>query len=395
MTNVSDDFLWGAATSPHQVEGNNTNSGFWRTERLIPGMQRSGDALDSYHRYREDMKLLAEAGLNSYRFGIEWARIEPDDGAFSVAELQHYRRMIDYALELGLEPVITLNHFSVPRWFEDQGDWNSPSAVAKFQRYVTQATSILEDVQWVLTMNEPNVLTKLAALPVIGAALARGDGGAVTDTMKALPPETFSERLIEIHSAARQVVRDRTPANVGWSIAAQAFTPTEGNESKYREVFWAFEGIYYEASREDDFIGIQAYTSQPIDADGPVDHPPAENNTLTGAAFRPDSLGIAVRQAWEATGGVPILVTENGIATSDDAQRVAYTRGALDGLFEAMDDGVDVRGYIHWSLLDNYEWGHWTPTYGLIEVDRETFERRPKASLAWLGSVSKNAGRLT
>jgi beta-glucosidase len=110
---------------------------------------------------------------------------------------------------------------------------------------------------------------------------------------------------------------------------------------------------------------------------------------LTGWEFYPSALGASVRRAWTVTGGTPIVVTENGIATGDDARRIAYTTGALDALAEAMGAGVDVRGYIHWSLLDNYEWGHWDPTFGLVAVDRETFERRPKPSLAWLGGVAK------
>src|SRR4030095_10445353 len=149
---------------------------------------------------------------------------------------------------------------------------------------------------------------------------------------------------------------------------------------------------YLEAARGDDFIGVQAYSSQLVDENGLVPHAPHPDNTLVGTAYRPDALGQAVRHTWEITGGVPILVTENGIATADDDRRIAYTSGALDGLFAAMADGVDGRGSLHWSALDNYEWGHWEPTFGLIGVDRETFERTPKPSLAWLGDVALNGG---
>ncbi len=112
-----------------------------------------------------------------------------------------------------------------------------------------------------------------------------------------------------------------------------------------------------------------------------------------GTAYRPDALSIAVRHTTEVTGGLPILITENGIATSDDTRRIAYTSEALEHLGKTIADGVDVRGYLHWSLLDNYEWGHWAPTFGLVEVDRETFERRPKPSLAWLGETARR-GRI-
>jgi beta-glucosidase len=135
---------------------------------------------------------------------------------------------------------------------------------------------------------------------------------------------------------------------------------------------------------------VQAYSSQEVDANGLVPHPPHPENTLVGTAYRPDALAMAVRHAWEATLGVPILVTENGIATADDAQRIRYTRDALRHLKNTIDDGIDVRGYLHWSLLDNFEWGHWEPTFGLIAVDRDTFTRTPKPSLAWLGQVARS-----
>jgi beta-glucosidase len=147
--------------------------------------------------------------------------------------------------------------------------------------------------------------------------------------------------------------------------------------------------MYLEAAREDDFIGVQSYTSQMVDKDGVVPHAEDPSNTLMGWAYRPDAPGIAIRHTREILGEVPILVTENGIATDDDERRIEYTTGALNRVLDAIADGIDVRGYVHWSLLDNFEWGRWHPTFGLIAVDRETFERRPKPSLAWLGAISR------
>jgi beta-glucosidase len=193
---------------------------------------------------------------------------------------------------------------------------------------------------------------------------------------------------VAAHHAVRDIVRQRVGAKVGWTIANPALTATRGNEDKLVEVRYAQEDLYLEGSIGDDFVGVQSYSSQEVDANGIVPHPDHPDNTLTGAAYRPDALGIAVRHAWEVT-GLPILVTENGIATADDERRIAYTREALTHLFAAVDDGVDVRGYLHWSALDNYEWGHWKPTFGLIAVDRETFERHPKPSLAWLGDMAR------
>ena len=402
MTTFPADFLWGASTSPHQIEGNNVNSDWWAREALVPGMELSGDANDSYHRYREDMTLLAEAGLNAYRFGIEWARIEPRPGVFSPALIAHYRRMIDTALELGIQPIITLHHFSSPAWFAERGGWNAPDAAETFARYVETISPILEGVSHVVTINEPNMLAMILNME---AAAARGDleqwqsptVESQGDSEYKQPPLPVPEPedgvpLVHAHHAARDVLRDRTGAKVGWSVACQAFTPAPGGEARLKEVRWAFEDYYLDAARSDDFIGVQTYTSQQVDKDGLVPHPESPDNTMIGTAYRPDSLSISVAHAAEVTGR-PILVTENGIATPDDERRIDYTQKALRGLAANMADGVQVDGYLHWSLLDNYEWGHWSPTFGLVAVDRTTFVRTPKPSLAWLGRVAGSHGQ--
>lgn len=401
-------FLWGASTAPHQIEGNNVASDFWANEGMMPGMERSGDACDSYHRYEEDMRLLAENGYNAYRFGIEWARIEPVRGHISRAELAHYRRMIETARRLGLTPVVTLHHFTSPLWFAQNGGWTADDAIDAFRSYVEVVCTILEGVEWVATMNEPNMLAMMATMaklmqermaaewqsPTVESAHDGSEGageGQAARRPSVLPdpdPE-IGRRLIEAHHAARGIVRERVGAKVGWTVANGALVARPGSEEKLRELRYVREDMYLEAARGDDFIGVQSYSSQWVGPDGVEPHPPHPDNTLVGTAFRPDSLGLAVRHAAEVT-GAPVLVTENGIATADDARRIAYTTEALRHLHAAMQDGVDVRGYLHWSLLDNFEWGHWEPTFGLVAVDRETFVRTPKPSLAWLGSVAQN-----
>ncbi|HKU11576.1 MAG TPA: family 1 glycosylhydrolase [Sinomonas sp.] len=405
MNSFPPGFLWGASTAPHQIEGNNLNSDWWVQEQTVPGMEPSGDAIDSYHRYREDMQLLAGAGLNSYRFGIEWARIEPLPGRFSRAELAHYRRMIETAFELGITPVVTLSHFTTPRWFAEEGGWLGDRAVERFAAYVAEATSILGGVEWVATMNEPNMLAMMVTMrrmmtmgpqPQEEQAPEEWQSPTVDqDPRPQLPPPDpeIGARLVEAHHAAREIIRERTGAKVGWTVANRAFVARPGAEAKKRELEHVWEDLYLEGSAGDDFVGVQSYSSQWVGQDGIEPHPQSPDNTLVGTAYRPDAIGIALRHTAEVTGGLPILITENGIATGDDARRIAYTSEALRHVSEAVDDGIDVRGYLHWSLLDNYEWGHWEPTFGLISVDRETFARTPKPSLAWLGSVAR-AGAL-
>lgn len=388
------EFLWGASTSPHQIEGNNLNSDWWAKEHTFPQLfQPSGDALDGYHRYPEDMQLLADAGLNAYRFGIEWARIEPVEGHISRAELAHYRRMIDTALDAGLTPVVTLQHFTVPAWFQQAGGWLAPEAIDRFRSFVQASTEILTDVPYIVTINEPNVLALMSLMDsaisggtfdLQAAAANRSEGLA-----RVVPDPAVGDRLLEAHAAAREILHASVSGKVGWSVAGQAFQSTPGNEERFVEVKYAWEDKFLEAAREDDFIGVQAYTSQLVDATGIVPHPEDAGNTLTGWAYRPDAIGIALRNAAEVTRGVPALITENGIATTDDQRRIAYTSDALAHVAQAMTDGIDVRGYLHWSALDNYEWGDWEATFGLIAVDRTTFQRHPKPSLGWLGNVAR------
>jgi beta-glucosidase len=382
------DFLWGASTAAHQVEGDNVLSDWWALEHTPGiGLDRSGDAVDHYHRYPQDMALLADAGLNAYRFSVEWARIETSEGEFSRAALQHYRRMIGTARDLGLMPVVTLHHFTVPQWFAAQGGWTADGALDRFDRYLEAVSPIVRDVEWVVTINEPNIL---ALMGKVREAMASG----ARPTKVMLPDESLGHVLVQAHRRAVGIVRERTSAKVGWSVAGQALTPTPGNEEVLRRVSYTFEDLYLEGSVGDDFIGVQSYTSQPVDQDGIVPHPPHPDNTLTGWAYRPDALGIALRHTHAVTGGMPILITENGIATTDDQRRIEYTREALSHMLSAVEDGLDVRGYLHWSALDNFEWGQWKPTFGLIGVDRETFERHPKPSLAWLGQVAQANGAL-
>ncbi|MEV6138985.1 family 1 glycosylhydrolase [Nocardia sp. NPDC051990] len=382
-------FLWGASTSPHQTEGDNLNSDWWVLENsgipLIP--ERSGDALDSYHRYSEEMALLAEAGLNAYRFGVEWARIEPERGELSRAALAHYRRMVDTALGCGLTPVVTLHHFTNPRWFTELGGWTNPEAVGHFAGFVRAVAPILSDVPWICTINEPNMVASMAAVQ-----RHITDPNALRNIAFGLPPEPDLDSgriLIDAHHAATAILRAETDAAVGWSVAQQAFVASPGCQEQLAEANRVWEDPYLAAARDDDFLGTQAYTSRTVGPDGPIPHPDSPDNTLTNWAYRPDALGLAVRHAWEVTDGTPVLVTENGIATADDARRIAYTTEALTSLGQAMADGIDVRGYLHWSALDNYEWGHWLPTFGLIAVDRQTFTRTAKPSLSWLGGLAR------
>ncbi|KRF26598.1 beta-glucosidase [Phycicoccus sp. Soil803] len=376
-----EDFLWGAATAGHQTEGNNTNSDWWAREtRGDPAIaDRSGDACDSYHRYPEDMRLLADAGLNSYRFSLEWCRIQPEPDYFSRAEIDHYRRMVDTCHEHGLNPVVTLHHFTIPQWLAAEGGWRHPDAADLFARFTEAILPVVsEGVHWVCTINEPNMI----------ASSTRQDATGLLGNLPQSDPQV-SDVLVEVHKRARDVLSSVPRIRSGWAIATQAVQAEPGGEVLAHSYSYAIEDFFLEAARGDDWVGVQAYTRTVIGPNGPRPVPQDSETTLTGWEYYPSALGYGIRNAWDLTRGVPILVTENGIATADDTRRIAYTHGALTALHQALDEGITVRGYLHWSALDNYEWGSYRPTFGLIAVDRNTFIRTAKPSLRWLGDTAK------
>jgi beta-glucosidase len=376
-------FLWGAATSGHQTEGNNVNSDYWHREyaegSTVPEV--SGDACDSFHRYPQDIALLAGIGLNSYRFSLEWSRIEPERGHVSVAMLDHYRRMVECCHRHGLTPMVTLNHFTVPRWMATLGGWRNPAAAELFARFTEIALPIVRDVEWVCTINEPNIIA-------CRDGADRPDAEPVAYGM-ARPDRQVSAELARAHRMSRDVLASIAGVRSGWTVATQAIHALPGCDEQAYEYSYPLEEYFLEAARDDDFVGVQAYTRTFVGRAGALPPPAGTETTLTGWEYFPDALGIGVRNAWKVAGGVPVLVTENGIATADDDRRIDYTRDALAGLHEAMADGVEVRGYYHWSALDNYEWGHYAPTFGLIAVDRTTFARQVKPSARWLGAVAR------
>lgn len=386
-TRFPDGFLWGASTAAHQIEGNNTNSDWWYKEHSGTSdvQEPSLDACDSYHRWREDMDLMVELGFTDYRFSIEWARIEPAEGRFSNAELAHYRRMVEGAVERGLRPMVTLHHFTVPHWFEERGSWTADGAVELFARYVAATAPVIaEDVRHVCTINEPNMIAVMAGLAKAGNV---GFPPAGLPT----PDAETTDAVIAAHHAAVAAVRAINPEiQVGWTIANQVYQALPGAEEATAAYRHPREDVFIEASRNDDWIGVQSYTRTKIGNDGPIPAPEDAERTLTQWEYYPTALGYALRHTADVVGpDVALIVTENGMATADDNRRMDYMTGALGEVSAALRDGLNIHGYLHWSLLDNYEWGSFKPTFGLIAVDPLTFERTAKPSAVWLGEMGR------
>jgi beta-glucosidase len=387
------DFLIGAATAAHQVEGNNLNADLWDAEwtRQSIFAEPSGDACDSYHRYPEDIALLAKAGLDAYRFGVEWARVEPEDGFFSRAELDHYRRVAATCHEHGVSPIITLQHFTSPKWFARRGGWAAEDSADRFARYAEQVGRHMGDlVRWVCTINEANLGGMDEQPPYIGTS--DGSIDAVRDERPA-PLGGFPHKDIAVmtraHKRAVEGYKSAAPeAMTGWTLSLADLQAVEGGEELLDRVRRKGQLDYLDVSAEDDFVGVQTYSRGVLGPEGPVRLPKGTPRMQTGWEIYPEAVEHTVRLAAAHTGR-PVLVTENGIATAEDGQRISYTAEVFAGLLRCIEDGVDLRGYLHWTLLDNFEWmAGYSKTFGLIAIDRETYERLPKQSLAWLGAVA-------
>lgn len=394
-------FLWGAATAAHQVEGNNINSDLWVLEHLQPTIfaEPSGDACDHYHRYVDDIRMLAGLGFNTYRFSIEWARIEPEQGFFSNAELGHYRRMLATCHESKVQPMVTFSHFTSPRWFAALGGWESDGSVDLFARYAERAAKHLGDlISYATTFNEPNVPMLLTWMNFDIPA-----GSMVERAARAVGSDRFGSFFL----AAREKLRDHMIAAhhrglaamksgpgkypVGVNIAMtddQAVGPDSGRDRKREEVY----GAWLHAASASDFVGVQTYTRARVGKSKDLPPEPGVELTQVGREFWPEALGETIRYA-AAQAKVPVYVTENGIATEDDSRRIEYIRRALSAVRKCLADKVDVRGYIHWTLMDNFEWMFgFRPKFGLMAVNRSTQERLPKPSARYLGDIARRNG---
>ncbi len=396
-------FLWGTAISAYQSEGNNTNSDAWLMENLQPSMfkERSGDACDSYHRYAEDFAIAAGLGFNAYRLGIEWARIEPSEGKFSNAELDHYARMLESCRARGLKPVVTFNHFTVPLWFAMRGGFEVSDAPDLFARYCGKAAEHLGALMHLATtFNEANIqlLVNLfpqfaAGIPKARAAIAAAAQATASPKFSRLAyaePEVVTPAMQEAHRkgyAAIKAARPKLP--VGLTLTTQDIQSVgdPALADTYRERLY---GGWVDVARSHaDFFGVQTYTRFRVGADGFVAPPAGAELTLSGYEYYPQALAATIRWAHKAI-GKPIYVTESGIATNEDSRRIAFIDQALDGVRACLDEGIPVHSYLYWSLLDNFEWtsGYGVP-FGLVAVDRQSFRRTPRPSAHHLGAIAR------
>jgi beta-glucosidase len=393
------EFLWGSSTSAHQVEGGNIAND-WSEWEGSPGalaIEPSGLAIDQYERFDDDFALLASLGQNAHRFSLEWSRIEPAPGTFDEGELQHYADVLTSLHRHGLTPVVTLHHKTVPLWFARRGGWLAPDALEHFARYANAVASRLgSQMSYVCTINEPQIIAVFGHLT-----------GQFPPALRDAPAAELVNRvLMQAHRIGVAALRAHAPASlVGTCLQLVPLSPLRPDDPEDVETTALLRRLIVDDHLADlraggdvgDWVGLQYYTRAAVDSRLPGLIAPASadvESTQMGWEIYPEGFGQMIRAA--ASTGLPVLVTENGVATADDGQRLRYLQSHLHELRAAMRDGVDVRGYLHWSAFDNFEWNHgYMPTFGLIGIDRDNgLERivRPSAvaygCLATTGQLS-------
>ncbi len=377
-------FLWGSATSAHQVEGNNVRSDWWEWEqRVQPVEKRSGEACNQYMLYEQDFKLAKKLGHKAHRLSLEWSRIEPEEGVFNQDEIDHYKRVLKTLKDLDFEVMLTLHHFTIPQWLAEKGGWEKAESVKYFARFVEKIVPEVKDyVDLWITINEPGIIAY---------------EGYITCKFPPQKKNRWSAfkvlwNLAQAHKKAYKTIHKlTTQPKVGFTNNVTSFHTYHQHspiENLIKIIYEYFNNhlIYLLTGKTSDFLGLNYYNHQYISLSGKAKLPLLvdvsefkKDISDMGWEIHPD--GIFDILVDFDNYKLPIYITENGIATDNDDRRVRFLLSYLENVYQAIKAGVDVRGYCYWSLLDNFEWSSgFEPEFGLIEVDRETQKRTVKPS---------------
>lgn len=394
--NFPDGFLWGTATSAHQVEGNNTNTDWWEWEQTnLPEEHRSGIGCDQYNRYPEDFKMAKKLGHKAHRLSLEWSRIEPEEGIFNQDAIEHYKTVLQELKKHDLVVMLTIHHFTLPLWLSKIGGWENGKSVEVFDRFVQKIVPEIKDyVDLWITINEPGIVAY---------------EGYITTKF---PPQKKSRfkalkvlwNLSQAHKRAYKIIHHHNcQAKVGLSNNVTSFNTYHQHsllENGIKLIYEYFTNhfIYNLTGKTHDFLGLNYYNHQYISLSGKTKLP----KLVDVSEFKKDVSDMG----WEIhPSGIfdilvdfndyklPIYITENGIATDNDDRRVRFLLSYLQNVYQAIKSGVDVKGYIYWSLLDNFEWSSgYLPHFGLVGVNRKTMERDIKPSAYVYKEIIQNNG---
>ena len=397
------DFLWGSSTSSHQVEGNANNQWTkWEQENAEklsldasndlewlpnwkdiannatdPKNYLSGNGIEHYARYKDDFKFLKKLGMNAFRFSFEWSRLQPSEGQWDKDVLRHYHDYIAELRTLNIEPIVTLFHWTLPTWFTDQGGFAKKDNIKYFVNYANKVIEEFgEDISYLITLNEPNVYTAFGYLT----------GTWPPQTKNIITAYKVYRNLISTHNRTYKVIKKQAP-RIRIGIAAQLadvralhkFNPINSVVIKLYAYFanwWFLDKI----KNNSDFIGLNYYFTEYRNWRGKTVNPKSPLSDL-GWYMEPSGIYPLISTVWNRYKKT-IIITENGLADAEDSKREWWLEETLQALQKALTDGIDLKGYLYWSLFDNFEWAYgWWPRFGLIAINRQSMERtiRPSA----------------
>ena len=432
MADFPEGFVFGAATSSYQIEGavdaDGRGESIWDQFSHTPGKVEGGDtgdvAADHYRRYREDIELLARAGLDAYRFSISWPRVYPRGwGSLNRAGLDFYERLVDSLLERNIEPWVCLFHWDLPRRVQSLGGWSERDTIGRFSDYaLTVARRLADRVRFWMPINEPGIFAILGHLVGVHAPGIRNldqcvaaahhlnvATAAAADALRSVRNDLVIGNALALNwiepatdSGSDVDAAARRDAFMNRAFLEPLFSGSYPEEVEELFQPWVLEDDLERCRGRLDFIGVNYYTRLKVvaregaklleSAMTPVDR--AAEVTAMGWEVYPQGLRRQLTRLHEDFEGVPLYVTENGAAFDDqpdrggrvdDSRRIDFLERHLASCQEAIESGVDLRGYFVWSLLDNFEWAEgYGKRFGIVRVDYDTLERTPKASYDWL-----------
>jgi len=373
------DFLWGTATAAYQVEGGINNCDW---SKIYP----AGRACDHYNLYEQDFDLIEELGNNAYRFSIEWSRIEPEKGNFDKQEIDHYRKVLSALKKRNVKSFVTLWHFSTPDWLAKESGWANPGAIRYFERYVKVVVEELGDLAdfWI-TLNEPDFIVSLGYVKGIWPPRSHNI---------LLAPRVY-RNLVEAHKRAYEIIH-KTKKNARVGIAMNCtYSEPHNHKSpldRFSASLWEYvdNHLFLDLIKDyHDYIGLNYYFHDRLKFPFLRRN---EDKTISdlGWEIYPKGIFHALKEIYGRY-KKPIYITENGIADKDDKSRNAYIKDHLFWIHRAIGEKVEVDGYLHWSLMDNFEWEKgFSPCFGLIEVDRNNLKRKLRPSAYAYAEICKN-----
>jgi beta-glucosidase len=383
-------FLWGSATSAHQVEGNNIHNDWWDAEQTQKIKYKSDRACDHYNLYEQDFDLAKKLGQNAHRFSIEWSRIEPKQGEFNQKEIEHYRNVLLALKKRNIKSVVTLWHWTNPIWLAKMGGWANKKSSVYFERYAKFIVEELGDlIDFWVTLNEPMVH--------IGNGYLRGNFPPFKKNI--FKAKNAFDNLVKAHQKSYKIVHAKYPEAevsiaqlINYFEPARKWCPIEIFFAKFLRYIWNYRFLE-KIKNEIDYIGVDYYFHNRI-----VFYPPFIKNlnkktSDLGWEIYPKGIYYILKELKKYQ--KPIYITENGVADAQDKFRKDFIKDHLFWVHKAIQEGADVRGYFHWSLMDNFEWGRgFEPRFGLIKIDYKTMERKPRHSAYYYAQICE-ANQLT